>query len=216
MPMSDSTYAITLFLIMISAGVLGGFASYHLSESEDKTIVRSVTLGVVAAFIVPVFLSMISSNLLVEAQKNIGDLYILLGFCVLSAVFSRNFLENIYNKVLQQVGNIGEKVKEIEEASIEPDVLSTNVSPDTLKEHNLTENEYKLLTVFSSGKFNYRSITGLVKDSGMDKQHVDASLNTLLAKSLVLSRFSNKTEQMRYFLSGEGRHLLGELSLSDQ
>ncbi len=209
--MTDWWYALMLLGIIVGTGILGGYASYHLSESDDRSKTRSITLGVVAAFIVPVFLNMISSNLLVEAQKNIDKFFIFAGFCVLASVFSRNFLENIYNKVLQQVGSIGDKVKEIEEAAVEPDVPEADVSSAILKEHGLTENEFKLLKIFSGGRFTYRSITGLKKDSGMERSDVDSFLNSLLSKGLIQSRLNDK-KQMRYFLSGEGRQLLGSIS----
>ena len=91
--MDDYLYGLCILTIMLLAGLLGGFASYHLNESDDKSTVKSITLGIVAAMIVPVFLNMISSSLLVEAQKSVDKLFVFLGFCVLASVFSRNFLE---------------------------------------------------------------------------------------------------------------------------
>jgi len=210
--MSNGLYAMTIALIMLSAGVLGGFASYYLNESEGKKLIKSVVLGIVAAMIVPVFLNMISSNLLIEAQKNIDKLFIFSGFCILAAVFSRNFLENIYSKVLQQVGNIGKQVKEIEEAAIEPEVPPTEVPEAALKKKGVTAAEFKLLSTLSSGRFVYRSVSGLKKESNLNKHDVDSCINSLLAKKLIESRL-NSNNQTRYFISNEGRMLLGELSI---
>jgi DNA-binding MarR family transcriptional regulator/fluoride ion exporter CrcB/FEX len=203
-------YAIVLLLIMLAAGVIGGIASYYLSESEDRSKTKSITLGIVAALIVPVFLNMISSNILIEAQKEIDKLFIFAGFCVLASVFSRNFLENIYNKVIQQVGNLEQK---LEEAVEEPDLPTKDVSETLLTKKGITSNEFKILNILSSGRYTYRSTSGLRRELDLDKSSFDESLNQLIAKKFVLSRL-NKKEQQRYFISGRGREVLGELSIA--
>ena len=202
-------YAIVLLLIMLAAGVLGGIASYYLSESEDRSKTKSITLGIVAALIVPVFLNMISSNILIEAQKEIDKLFIFTGFCVLASVFSRNFLENIYNKVIQQVGNLEKK---IEEAAEEPELPAKDVPETLLTKKGITSSEFKILSTLSSGRYTYRSTSGLRKESDLEKSSFDESLNHLIAKKFVRSRL-NKNEQQRYFISGQGREVLGELSI---
>ena len=209
--MSDGYYALIVIIIMISAGVLGGVASYYLNESEDKSKKKSITLGVVASMIVPVFLNMISSNLLIEAQKHVDKIMVFSGFCILAAVFSRNFLENIYNKVIQQVGNIGKQVKDFEEAASEPDVPTADVTEEVLKVRGLTQNEFMILNGLSAGKYTYRSISGLNKETGLERSDINSCVNTLVAKGLIETRVNDR-KRMRYFLSGEGRKMLGELN----
>lgn len=206
-------HAILLFLIMVCAGILGGIASYYLNESDDKSMVKSITLGIVAAFIVPVFLSMISSELIENSKRHVKDLFTFAGFCVLGAVFSRNFLENVYSKVLQQVGSISHKVKQIEEASEEVDIpeVADEELTATLQRNGLTIDEYRLLKGISGGRFTYRSLSGLQKDTGMDRGLVDQLLNQLLSKGLIDSRVNQK-KQNRYFLSANGRKVLGSIS----
>ena len=55
MLLSDACYSILIIIIIVVSGVLGGSASYFLSESEDKSWLKCITLGSVAAIIVPVF-----------------------------------------------------------------------------------------------------------------------------------------------------------------
>jgi len=210
--LSDGWYAAVILLIIVLSGLMGGLASYYLNESEQKSISKSFVLGVVASLIVPLFLNMISSNLLFEAQRQIDKIFIFAGFCLLASVFSRNFLENIYNKILQQVGDIGKQVKTIEEASSEPDIPTGDISEESLKQKGITKIEFGLLNTLSSGKYAYRSISGLKKDSDSDRNSVDNAINTLLAKKLIESRLMGKN-QMRYFISSEGRKMLGELSM---
>lgn len=203
-------YAGLILLIIVIAGVIGGFAAYYLNDTENKSKHRSVTLGISAAFIVPVLLNMISSDLLEKAQSEIHKLFVFAGFCVLAAVFSRNFLENIYNKVLQQVGNISDKVKQIEEANEEPDAPEADDQAMRTISGNLTGEQVKLLKTFSMGRFTYRSITGLTRDSKLERATVEQHLNKLMTDQLVDSKLNDK-KQMRYFLSGKGRQFLGSL-----
>jgi fluoride ion exporter CrcB/FEX len=213
--MCDALYALTIVLVMLTAGAIGGYASYHLNESTEKTKTKSITLGIVAATIVPVFLNTISSNLLVEAQTKLDKLFVFSGFCILASVFSRNFLENIYNKVLQQVGDIGKQVRQIEESASEPDIPAGVVPAQLLEENRLSETEFTLLSMISTGRFTYRSLSGLKKESGLERNEIDGCLNSMLAKKLIESKLNDK-KQLRYFLSGEGRQLLGRLSLEQE
>ena len=72
--LSDGWYGSVIFLIITLSGLLGGWASYYLNKSEEKSIKESLIFGVVASFIVPLFLNMISSNLLFEAQRKIDKI----------------------------------------------------------------------------------------------------------------------------------------------
>ena len=74
--LSDGWYAAVILLIIVLSGLMGGLASYYLNESEKKSIAKSFVLGVVASLIVPLFLNMISSNLLFEAQRQIDKMFI--------------------------------------------------------------------------------------------------------------------------------------------
>ncbi len=209
---SNDWYAAIILLIMLLSGLIGGLASYYLNKSEEKTLLNSLVLGVVASLIVPLFLNMISSNLLFEAQRQIDKIFIFAGFCILASVFSKNFLENMYNKILQQVGNIEKQVETIQEASSEPDIPTGEITEESLKQKGITKIEYELLTTLSTGNYAYRSIAGLKKDSHSDRKLVDNAINTLLSKKLIESRLMRKN-QTRYFISSKGREILGELSM---
>jgi len=209
---SDGGYAAIILLIMLLSGLIGGLASYYLNKSEEKTLLKSLILGVVASLIVPLFLNMISSNLLFEAQRQIDKIFIFAGFCLLASVFSKNFLENMYKKLLQQVGDIGKKVDTMEQASSEPDIPTGKITEESLKQKGITKIEFDLLNTLSSGKYTYRSVPGLIKQSDSDRHLVASGINTLLSKKLIESRDMGKN-QIRYFISSEGRKFLGELSM---
>jgi hypothetical protein len=64
--MKENTFLSTLISVLIAAGALGGVVNYFLnrkSDPEGSSIGKSITVGIGAAFLVPLFLNMISSNL---------------------------------------------------------------------------------------------------------------------------------------------------------
>ena len=70
---SLDSYMLIVLLIMIAAGVLGGVANCFLSDRPQDSTPRDwgkyTILGVIAALTVPLFLNMISSNLLEAADR---------------------------------------------------------------------------------------------------------------------------------------------------
>jgi hypothetical protein len=102
------SYLLLLLGIMLSTGVLGGIANYFLSERAAgfalKALLRHVVLGVVAAFTVPLFLNMISSDLLAMAKSRPIDLFVFAGFCLLFVLFSRRLMDNLSDRLRAAVG----------------------------------------------------------------------------------------------------------------
>lgn len=103
-------YMMLVLGIMIAAGILGGIANYFLAERHAEFAWRDLfkysVLGVVAALMVPLFLNMISSNLLDLARTRPINLFVFAGFCLIAVIFSRRFLENLSAKLIQQVSQI--------------------------------------------------------------------------------------------------------------
>ena len=73
--------------ILVVAGILGGIANFFLRDRQVEPEVREwlkyPVLGMVAALTVPLFLNMISSNLLEGARTRPVDFFVLAGFCLL-------------------------------------------------------------------------------------------------------------------------------------
>lgn len=103
-------YMLLVLGIMIAAGMLGGIANYFLVERSGvfswRELFKYAVLGVVAALMVPLFLNMISSNLLEVARTRPINLFVFAGFCLIAVIFSRRFLENLSSKLIQQVSSI--------------------------------------------------------------------------------------------------------------
>lgn len=110
-------HLVTLILIMLVCGAFGGFLNYlhnfDTTENEQRNNVvrfKYILLGIGAAFLIPVFLKMISSNLIASTDNN--DYLIFAGFCLIAAIFSRRFIVTIGDKIL-------EAAKKAEKAALE-------------------------------------------------------------------------------------------------
>ncbi|MDR1367379.1 MAG: hypothetical protein LBJ76_01495 [Candidatus Accumulibacter sp.] len=90
-------YMLVLLLIMLAAGLLGGAANYYLSEPSADASSRSwkkyLTLGVFSALTVPLFLNMLSSNLMDAGRTHPISFFIFSGFCLVYVLLSRRFFE---------------------------------------------------------------------------------------------------------------------------
>lgn len=95
--------------------------------------------------------------------------------------------------------------------TIEPDIPTGDISEKSLKHKGINKIEFDLLKILSTGKYTYRSISGLKEESASDINLVDNAINELLAKKLIESRLM-ENKQKRYFISSKGRKILGELS----
>lgn len=100
------THIIALIVIMLFSGAFGGYLNYlhNFDTTEHETQDtrcrnKYILLGIAAAFVIPVFLKMISSNLISSPDNN--DYLIFAGFCLIAAIFSRRFITTIGDKILE-------------------------------------------------------------------------------------------------------------------
>ncbi|MDR1275251.1 MAG: hypothetical protein LBL72_02515 [Candidatus Accumulibacter sp.] len=96
-------YMLVLLLIMLAAGILGGAVNYYLSEQSEDASLRSwikyLTLGVFSALTVPLFLNMLSSNLMDAGRTHPISFFIFSGFCLVYVLLSRRFFEAVVAKL---------------------------------------------------------------------------------------------------------------------
>lgn len=204
------THTQTIIAIILGAGVLGGLTNFYLSydfnykEREAKiNFFKALLLSTSAAITVPLFLQIISNNLLdkpaTETEYPVKNYFILAGFCVLAAFYSKRFLEDLYDRVKKietKADNAEKKVEQLETNSQELDtpeeILTTR---DTTKiligETEYTEEQFK--SVFSAiigSKYTYRTVSGIVKDTKppLMKEQVIGILNILKTNGLADSR----------------------------
>ena len=123
-----------LIFIMLVCGIIGGIANYFQlpkveAPAESMSWKRHAFGGVVAAFLVPLFLSTTKSPLVTDilaaksANPDFSGLLLFVGYCLVAAVSARAFISTMSNRVLQaakQATEIATQAKsEAEKASKE-------------------------------------------------------------------------------------------------
>ena len=209
-----------MFLIlglMIISGILGGLVNFFLSEHHKllvcKAVIGDCLLGIFSALTVPLFLNMISSNLLTVVHNEPFNLFIFNGVCLLFALFSCRLKDFFLNKRLQSIGHIprysgsGGSV----EADHELDIAGRKVSNNRLSRAGISEGELKILKVMASGNPVHQSLVGLIKDPELEKEPVNEKLSFLMAKGLVEQKLTTENK-LRLFLTPKAKQLLNKIS----
>jgi transcriptional regulator of acetoin/glycerol metabolism len=209
-----------MFVIILAAGAAGGILNYLLGKKDNADSVafwQSLVGGIVASFMVPLFLNMISSNLVDSIRggsSTPGDpsrLFVFAGFCLVAAVSSKAFISTLSDRILSEAKAARKEVKQIK----------NEVDPITEKEAGevaqlsalardrvaLGDNQKTVLEALKNGKFTLRTRTGLSTQTKLPKDEVIRALSELanrgLARSVkVLVGGEPKT---RWFATEEGR-----------
>jgi hypothetical protein len=199
--------------IMIISGILAGLVNFFLSEYQKppvyKAVIGDCLLGIVSALTVPLFLNMISSNLLTVAPKNPINLFIFNGICLLFALFSCRLKENIFNKRFQATGSITRDPGNADPVETDGDVniSGRKVSERRLGRAGISEGELKILQVMASGNPVHQSLVGLLKDPELEKEPVNETLSLLMAKGLVEQNL-NRENKLRLYLTPKAKQFL--------
>jgi hypothetical protein len=142
---------IILVLIITGAGLLGGFTNYLLAKTHGKTntteLLKAILVSLCAAWAVPLFLQLISNNILDGNDTNypVKNYFILAGFCVLAAYYSKRFLEDIYSKI----NKAEKKANEAKEVAQE----ANRFIEDTLNEEEIGSQKRTDNPIFNKSNF---------------------------------------------------------------
>ena len=207
--------------VILSAGAFGGLVNFYLSKSDDvppPTKSRSIVVGLAASFLVPLFLNMISSNLIdVIKGGDTSKLLVLLGFCLVAAISSTAFIRTISDRVLTEAKQAKEAARE---ATAQVAQVQEDIQPIVAKETEQDETtnfaaasgtaptgEDKLLRALAGGKWALRSQSGLAKETQLSSGDVARLLHDLGKRGLVDKRATKNGT--RWFITDQGRLALG-------
>ena len=214
-------YMLLILGIMIITGVLGGVANYFMSDRRSEPVkgdvYKYIVLGIVAALTVPLFLNMISSNMLEMARSRPIDLFVFSGFCLMFVVFSRRFFENVANKLLHQIEQVRREVNEIKETSAVEPVMAeqTAAAPQAPAKSDpakvsLTYNDIELMRTISEGQFVYGSISELAGEASLTKEIVTERLGVLKSMGLIELKINDKNV-LHWVMSSKGKQFLADV-----
>ena len=223
---SLDSYMLIILLIMIAAGVLGGVANYFLrdrqQESSPQDWAKYSILGVIAALTVPLFLNMISSNLLEAARTRPVDFFVFAGFCLIYVVASRRVFENAANKLLGQVDQMKREMVQIkqqrqevalsalrEEPAVAADTPLPAVKPEVIKE-SLSYNDIEILRALSEDSYIYGNLAGITEKTGLARDLVSSRLAVLRSLGVIETRINDKNV-LHWFVSPKGKQMLGDV-----
>lgn len=223
LPSTLDGYMLVILLIMIITGLLGGVANYFLSDRAAdhgrRDWAKYPILGVIAALTVPLFLNMISSNLLEAARTRPVDFFVFAGFCLIYVVASRRVFENVANKLLMQMeqirremGQIKQKQNELPPAvreEIAPPAEPAPLKPEAVKE-SLSYNDIEILRALAEESYVYGNLVGLTDKTGLARDLVSSRLTVLKSLGIIETRINDKNI-LHWFVSPRGKQMLGDI-----
>ncbi len=212
-----------LAAVMSIAGVFGGLINYYqlTQERDDEAALpRCIVLGIGAAFLVPVILFFVQSDLITEIQADPSRLLIYTGFCLIVAIASRLVLTSTPKRILReaqvartQVEAMQHELRIMQEELLP--LLDTETEQDTDVDDNagpMDPNEEldiaasKVLKTLGIGRHIYRSMAGLCREAGADETTIQKSLNVLVSRQLAGKLHTRKG--VRWYLTEKGRRAL--------
>lgn len=136
--------------IIVVGGIVGGLVSGYLSPKDEvqakscSNFGADALMGVGAACLVPVFLQIVSSEILTELySKGVKARWALVFFsyCVLAGISSRRFIQVVTDKTLDLGAKLASVQKKVEETDQKNKVLqqTTQALGDSIQ-HNLVPN----------------------------------------------------------------------------
>ena len=202
-----------VLLIIILGGSLGGLVSAFISEDADVSwafCCRRIVIGLGAAFLVPLFLNMISSNLLEQARTTPSAYLIFAGFCIISAVSSKVFISSISDRLIRQVKEVEEKLRAVKE-SVEP-ILIKEKEPETRAQFAtrsepqspVSDSERSILQALNNGAYSMRTLDGIAKDTSLDLSVVSGYISQLQARGLA-SKIVGDDKRSFWYLTQLGK-----------
>jgi len=204
---------LTLALTILIAGLLGGVINFfmvHIKEEEfsDQYIfTKCIFLGLGASALSPLFLYLIGSKLLepVTTGYPLLNYYVIGGFCLAAAIYSKRFIEDIYSRIIKAEKTAKDAKKTADEAKetskdIEQKVIEDDDSDQMLGLESLqigqTEEQKRdyqsILLSISTSKYVYRTFDGLHKDTGINKSSLKQYLSDMENSGLVISKLNKR------------------------
>ncbi len=221
-----ASHVLVLVAVMLMTGVFGGLVNYYLHGQHDPDVVslpRSLVVGGAAAFLVPVILSLLGSDLINASQGDPGQLVLFAGFCLIASLASRVFIVSTTDRILQVARDARERSEQLE---LEMHALHQQLSPllESETENEATEDDNhglvpepdevdvtatNVLKSLGSGRYIFRSLRGLSTDTDYDEGTLTKTLNVLVAKGM--AGRVNGIKGVRWFVTEQGRRFLQQI-----
>lgn len=222
---------------MVVFGLLGGVVNFIYSHPNGRKksllfvdLLKSLITGVAASLLVPVFLNMISSNIVRESETDPLMLLVFAGFCVIASISSKAFIGAISSKVLERMNKVEEEVQAVK-TEIRPVVLKHTEIDDNGSRNGsgagaqspaisdgsadrIETGRIKVLEKLSKSEYAFRSINGLARDVNMEPEKVQECLEDCISCGLA-GQIENSLGP-RFYITEDGQHHLLSLNESTE
>jgi hypothetical protein len=202
-----------VLLIIILGGSLGGLISAFISEDLDRSWAfcgRRIVIGLGAAFLVPLFLNMLSSTLLEQAKTTPSAYLIFGGLCIIAAASTKAFISTTSDRLMRQVNEVEEKVRMLRQ-SIEPILIKEKEPEARLQfvarsetETPVSEPERTILQALNDGAYSMRTLDGIAKETSLDFNFVSSYIGQLQTRGLA-SNIVGDDDRSFWFLTQLGK-----------
>ncbi len=243
----------TIVVIMLVTGAVGGFTNYLLSTTagtapgkpaNDKASDAApqlrwwgfVIVGIVATFLVPLFLSLAQSDLFQTLPTDVGSslnkLFVFVGFCLIASISSRAFIETISQRVLALAQQAAKTSKENEKrlarqrdefdelAAIVGNQLDAGQPPGARAAQfapaadealpALTDKERDVLNALQTRAYRRRTLKGVATDTSLGLTEARELLGALIAKGLAVDVKGQQSGDLFYEITARGAYVLGK------
>lgn len=207
------SYLSIILIITLFAGCFGGLINFLLLDDKEycwTKFFKSLVIGIGAAFVVPLFLQTISSDLITQCGADGKYYFVYAGFCLIAAIFSRRFLDTVADAVIKKAEDAEKKADQaIETANLNEEKMSAIVDKNSEPEEQIDFSDTDLtlinqdvkdkvktdvrniISVFKNSKYTYRSAKGIAKDINTDMSIVEMVLNEL-EEAGIIKKFPSK------------------------
>lgn len=216
-----------LAAVMSIAGVFGGLINYYQmtqDRDDEAALPRCIVMGIGAAFLVPVILFFVQSDLINEIQTDASKLLIYTGFCLIIAIASRLVLTSTPKRILReatmaraqaegvqhQLRVLQDEILPLIDTEIETEQALDDNSGPVEAEEELDIAGTKVLKTLGCGRHIFRSMAGLCREAEADETTIQKSLNVLVSRQLA-GRINTK-KGVRWYLTEKGRRTMDTLA----
>ncbi|MEQ8408072.1 MAG: hypothetical protein RKH07_07340 [Gammaproteobacteria bacterium] len=218
-------YFTSLIFIMILVGAAGGVINFYTvgnrRQADIAVLIRYCLLGIFVTFLVPFVLNIFGSTLIVDSEGDPANMLNYVAICLAVAILPRFFMTNVADNILLETRATTEKVELLQyqlrqlqeellpliDTETEDDALADTVSPiDEPNANELDATSSEVLKTLGCGRFIYRSLTGLCRESETDESTMVKTLGFLTLKSLAGKVGGRKG--VRWYITERGRRLI--------
>lgn len=219
-----ANHIFVLVAVMLMSGVFGGLVNYYLQSQYDPdttSLPRSLVVGIGAAFLVPVVLALVNSDLVAQSREDSTRFLIFTGFCLIAAIASRFVVTSVSDRILSEARAARQQADRVmHELYLVQNELRPLIETETEDDHRpsqepLTPDEEldvttaNVLKTLGNGRYIFRSLAGLCRETDTSEATMGKTLEIMVARNLA-GRIMGK-QGIRWHITETGRHMLARM-----